>query len=162
MKNLAFPSKPTKKTDSPNPHKTGKPSKKTLRTIRQVYDMCKTYKCSDTYNNIKIGQMLIVDRSIFMYPRGIFGYRLVEAKVKSGCYYDNNAQTIILHTPINDNKYQLLLKIIDKGLFNKVRNEFFNNRDKIILISGNWQASKTFNMFYAEVTSKKQYHVIIH
>ena len=161
METMTIPSKPVKKTDTPNPHKTGEPSKKPLRTIRQIYDMCKAYKCSDTYNDVKIGQMLLDDRSVYMYPKGVFGYKLIEAKVKAGYYYDNNAQTVTLCTPAKDGKYQLQLKFDNRELFISVRDKLFNNRDKIVLVGGNWQPTKKFNMFYVNTTSKKQYHVII-
>lgn len=160
IESMLIPSKSVKKADTPNPHKTGTPTKKPLRTIRQIYDMCKSYRCSDTYNNVKIGQMLLDNRSAYMYPKGVFGYRLIEAKVKPGYFYDNNDKTITLCTPIKTKQYQLQLRFTERALFVKMRDKLFNNKNKIILVSGDWKPSKTFNIFYTTITSTKQYHVI--
>lgn len=49
-------------------------------TIKQIYDMCKSYDCNTIFNNQTIGQILIDCRSIYMFSRGIFGYWVIEAK----------------------------------------------------------------------------------
>lgn len=160
MQALLEPTKQIKKSKKTNLHKAGTPNKTVLRTIRQIYDMCKAHKCSDTYNGLQIGRMLLDDRSLYMYPKGIFGYKLIEAKV-SGYFYDTNNQTITLCTPRKDEKYKLLLKFSDKELFLKMREKLFNNRDKIVLVSGNWLQSELSNTFITSINSKRQYHIIM-
>ncbi|GAA0377311.1 hypothetical protein GCM10008933_05760 [Paenibacillus motobuensis] len=80
---MRIPSKSVLKKKSPNPHKTGESDSKPLRTTRQIYDMCKSYPCSHSYNNLVIGQMLLDDRSEYMYPKGVFGNRVIESIVRS-------------------------------------------------------------------------------
>lgn len=159
MQNLEETTKPVGKNDTPNPHSVGTTKGKPLHTIRQIYDMCKSYKCSDKYNNLKIGFMLLDDRSSYMYTKGIFGYKLIEAKIKR-YFYDKNSLTITLCTPIKTTKYKLILKVEDNELFNEMRDKLYNNRNKIVLVSGNWKFANEIDSFTATISSKKQYHVI--
>lgn len=46
-----------------------------------ISDKSKDY-CKDTFNNQVIGKILVDDRSIFMYPKGIYGSRFIEAKCR--------------------------------------------------------------------------------
>lgn len=129
----------------------------TPHTLRQVYDMCKAYSCRDVINNQKVGYILYDGRSAFMSPRGIYGNRLVEAKCKK-YFYDK--QSIFLETPISEVKYELQLKIQDEKLFRRVKEMLFNNRDKVIVVAGNWQPSNTWNRFATEFNTMKQIKVL--
>lgn len=156
---MRIPSKSVLKKKSPNPHKTGASDPKPLRTTRQIYDMCKSYPCSHSYNNLVIGQMLLDDRSEYMYPKGVFGNRVIESKVKSGAFYDSMKMEICLVAP-SSQKYKFILQFIDRSLFNTLKKSLFNNRDKLIVVSGHWERSGTFNVFCTEIVSKKQIVVI--
>lgn len=156
---MRIPSKSVLKKRSPNPHKTGESDLKPLRTTRQIYDMCKSYPCSHSYNNLVIGQMLLDDRSEYMYPKGVFGNRVIESKVKSGAFYDSTKMELRLVAP-SSQKYEFILQFVDRALFDTIKNSLYSNRDKLIVLSGLWEQSGTFNVFCTEIVSKKQIVVI--
>lgn len=159
LENMMNPSSPTKKKKSPDGHKTGISKLKPLRTIRQVYDMCKSYTCTQSYNNQLIGQMLLDDRSEYMYPKGVFGNRIVEAKIKTGKFYNPNKKEIYLLGP-SSRKYEFILQVSDNELFSFIRDSLFNNRDRLVIVAGRWESSATFNVFKTNVTSKRQIKII--
>lgn len=158
LKSMLIPSKKAiKKIDNAkhkNHRKTVTAGGNQLKTIREIYSMCKSYGCHDIYNNVKIGQMLLDDRSCHMYSDGILGYRIIEAKVPK-YFYDKEIQTINLCTPVKTIKYKLQLMVSDKKLFREMRDNLFNNSDKIIIVGGEWQVTETLNMFSAIITSNK-------
>ena len=117
-------------------------------TIRQVYDVV---------NNQKIGYILYDERSAYMYPKGIFGNRLIEAKCMS-YFYDKNS--VFLETPITEAKYQLELKIKDLKLLKDIREKLFNNRNNVIVVAGNWQPSGTWNRFATDFNTMKQIKIL--
>lgn len=67
---------------------------------------------------------------------------------------------IYLSAPINSGKYSFILQFADKDLYRTIRDEIYNNRDKIIIVAGEWGASGVYNSFVAEVISKKQIAII--
>lgn len=126
-------------------------------TIKQIYDMCKAYDCQDTFNGQVIGQILLDDRSSYMYPKGVFGYRIIEAKCREYLYDDTN---IYLETPIDNVMYCLKLHFYDEELFKNIRDLLFNNRNHVIVIAGKWKSSGDFNCFVTEFVSKRQIKVL--
>lgn len=159
MDELATPSKQVKKKTEPGEHGTGESLPRPPRTIRQIYDMCKSYDVIDTYGNKKIGQMILDDRSLYMYPKGVFGKKIIECKA-SQYFYNSEKLEIKLIAPIAAGKYTFQVKIPDKDLFKHIKDTIYNNRNKIILISGDWGAGSTFNCFTTSLASKKQIAVI--
>lgn len=153
------PSKPVLKNKFPSPPKTGESKTKPLRTIRQIYDMCKSYPCTCSYNNLIIGQMLLDDRSEYMYQKGVFGNRVIEAKVKKGNFYDSKKMVLRLVAP-SSQKYEFILQFGDMELFKTARDSLYNNRDKLIVVSGYWESSGTFNVFCTKFKCKNQITVI--
>lgn len=105
---MRIPSKSVLKKRSRNPHKTGESDLKTLRTNRQICNMCKSYPCSHRYNNLVFGQMLLDDRSEYMHPKGVFGNRVIKSKVKSGAFYDSTKTELRLVAP-SSQKYEFML-----------------------------------------------------
>lgn len=158
---LMAPSKSTVKKETPSTHKTGDPTKKPLRTIRQVYDMCKSFDPTDTYSGVKIGQMIVDDRSEYMYPKGIFCKKLIEGQAKE-YFYDSKKKEITILAPIKSKKYSFILKFADRKLFSFVQKSIYNNRDKIIVVAGEWKSAGAgkFNSFYTDLTGKGQVTVI--
>lgn len=95
-------------------------------TILQIYDMCKAHYCKDTFNGQTIGQILLDSRSVYMYPKGVFGYRIIEAKCRAYLYDNEN---IYLETPIDNVKYHLKLHFEDRELFKRMKRlQLFCNR----------------------------------
>ncbi|AXH99842.1 hypothetical protein DV702_08900 [Sporosarcina sp. PTS2304] len=140
-------------------HKNGEAHSKPLRTTRQIYEMCKSYPCSHKYNNLSIGKMLLDDRSEYMYPKGVFGNRIIESKVKRGIFYDSTKMELRLVAP-SSKKYELILQFADKSLFLDIKNSLYKNRDKLIILSGLWESSATFNSFCTKIVNKSQIVVL--
>ncbi len=105
---LMTPSQSTIRKETPGPHKTGDPTKKPFRTIRQVYDMCKSFDPADTYSGVEIGQMIVDDRSEYMYPKGVFRKRIIEGQAK-GQFYNSIKKEITISAPIKSRKYSFVL-----------------------------------------------------
>ena len=156
---MQIPSMSVLKKKSSKTHKTGKSVSKPLRTIRQIYDMCKSYPCSHSYNNKVIGQMLLDDRSEYMYPKGVFGNRVIESKVKRGAFYDSKKMELRLVAP-SSQKYEFVLQFAERALFDSIKNSLYNNRDKLIVLSGFWKSSGKFNVFCTQIMNEKQVVVI--
>lgn len=140
-------------------HGTGDSRRKPLRTIRQIYDMCKSFDINDTYNEIKIGKMIVDDRSSYMYPKGVFGYKLIEGKVK-GYFYNSQKLEIKILAPITSEKYSFILRFRDEKLFKEIEKAIFENREKMIVVSGNWKSTDKYNYFFTDIISKKQIAII--
>ena len=163
IKNLMKPSKNSKKivdNKKDTTNKTAVPNedqKIVPHTIKQIYDMCKSYDCNAIISNQKVGQILIDCRSIHMYPSGIFGYRVIEAKCKKYLY--NNQKEIFLEVPINNKKYSLILYFDDKELFNIIKKLLYDNRENVIIVAGQWEKTSKFNYFGTDIVSKKQIKV---
>ena len=126
-------------------------------TILQIYDMCKAHYCKDTFNGQTIGQILLDSRSSYMYPRGVFGYRIIEAKCKKYLYDDKN---IYLETPIDNVKYDLKLHFEDEELFTRMKKLLYANQNHLIAIAGKWESSGDYNCFFTEVVSDRQIKVL--
>ena len=73
---------------------------------------------------------------------------------------NHNQGTVYLSAPINSGKYSFILQFTDEILYRTIRDEIYNNRDKIIIVAGKWEASGVYNSFVAEVISKKQIAII--
>lgn len=129
-------------------------------TILQIYDMCKSHYCNDTFNGQTIGQILLDSRSVYMYPKGVFGYRIIETKCRANLYDEEN---IYLETPIDNVanvKKHLKLHFEDKKLFKRMKKLLFDNRNHVIAVAGNWKSSGDYNCFVTEVVSARQIKVL--
>lgn len=94
-------------------------------TILQIYDMCKAHYCEDTFNLQQIGQILLDSRSVYMYPKGVFGYRIIEAKCRAHLY-DHDDENIYLETPIDKELARMEEKISKKKAVELFENEYLN------------------------------------
>lgn len=126
-------------------------------TIRQIYDMCKAHYCTDLFNGYQIGQILVDSRSMFMYPKGVYRYRLVEAKCKKHLY---DKKSIFLVSSITDGKYEFELKFTDMYLLAEIKQMLFPNMDKVIVVAGNWEKSGVYGRFSTIFASKRQIKVL--
>lgn len=92
-----------------------------------------------------------------MYPKGVFGYRIIEAKCRAHLY---DVENIYLESPIDNVKYQLKLHFEDTGLYKQLRQSLFNNQNHIITIAGKWKKSEVYNCFVTEVVSNRQIKIL--
>lgn len=160
MKAMGVQSKVVKKIDRKKISETSNTAKKSMKSIRMIYTLCKSYDCLYKYNNFTIGQMLVDDRSLYMYPKGIYGFRIIEAKPEEGYFYDKEKLTISMFAPIKSKKFKLILVFDNVNFFNNVKDTMFTNRSKVFVVSGKWQSTKSFGTFSTEITSLKQCKII--
>lgn len=145
------------KTDNQESRKNNSEGETIPHTISQIYDMCKSYDCKDTFNNHEIGQILVDDRSIYMYPKGVYGYRLIETKCRKRLYQDKSLFFVSL---VSGNEYEFELRCKDNELFSEIRDLLFHNQDKVIVLAGYWEKSGVFNRFATTFNSKRQIKVL--
>lgn len=62
-------------------HNIGEPKAHPLRTLKQIYSMCKSMPVNLKYGDKEIGEMLLDDRSEYRYPRGCFGKKWSYVKI---------------------------------------------------------------------------------
>lgn len=126
-------------------------------TIKQIYDMCKFYDCNEEFNHQRIGQILVDKRSIYMYPKGVFGFRLIEAKCKKQLYKD---KSIFLISSLSGDEYEFELRFTNDLLFREIRDLLFANQDKVIVVAGKWEKSGVYNRFFTQFNNKKQIKIL--
>lgn len=159
---LTEKSKPQTKKLDPGEHKQGPVVPKPPHTIRQIYDMCIAYDCTDTYNGIVIGTMLLYDGSAYMYSNGVdvIGWRVIEAKRDKPNFYDSVKKEIYLAAPIGRQKYNFLLRFDDEAQYKAMQKEIYANKDNKIIVAGEWNSSDKQNKFSTTILSKKQVKII--
>lgn len=120
-----------------------------LETMSAIFYMCKTRNIYDTYNQIKIWNILADNRSNHIYSNGIFGSHIIE------CYFSHYSKenlTIYLKYPIDDslkNKYTIGISFSDEKLFREIRNKLYNHDNHLkypVLIIGNWRYHNKKNL----------------
>ena len=121
--------------------------------------MCKSKPVTDVYGDKEMGSMILDDRSEYRYPKGCFGSRIVEAIV-TGKLYDNGKKQIYLSAPVNSKRYSFILDFFDEKTYRVIRDEIYNNKDKIIVVAGKWRSSGTYNSFITPVCGRKQIAII--
>lgn len=151
-------SKPSK--SGPKRSSYGEHENHTLSTIKQIYSMCKQFPPNYSYGNEKIGRMILDDRTAYWYPKGVFGFKIIESCVK-GRFYDNDKNEIYLVAPIANPNYHFILSISDMNLYRKIRNMVFENKDKFIIVAGDWKASYLgYGYFETTIYSDKQISIL--
>lgn len=134
----------------------GEHANHTLRTIKQIYSMCKQFPPNYSYGNEKIGRMILDDRTTYWYPKGVFGFKIIESCVK-GRFYDNDKNEIYLVAPVANPNYHFILSISDINLYKKIRNMVFENQDKFIIVAGDWKPSNLgYGYFETRIYSDRQ------
>ena len=138
----------------------GEHANHTLRTIKQIYSMCKQFPPNYSYGNEKIGIMILDDRTTYWYPKGVFGFKIIESCVK-GRFYDNDKNEIYLVAPVANPNYHFILSISDINLYKKIRNMVFENQDKFIIVAGDWKPSNLgYGYFETRIYSDRQISIL--
>ena len=138
----------------------GEHANHTLRTIKQIYSMCKQFPPNYSYGNEKIGRMILDDRTTYLYPKGVFGFKIIESCVK-GRFYDNDKNEIYLVAPVANPNYHFILSISDINLYKKIRNMVFENQDKFIIVAGDWKPSNLgYGYFETRIYSDRQISIL--
>ncbi|MBE6105751.1 MAG: hypothetical protein E7196_05305 [Anaerovibrio lipolyticus] len=133
-------------------------NKKPLRTLRQIYDMCRSYHAKDCYAGVEIWRMILDDRTVKFYTKGCFGYHLVAGKIDT-VYYDANKLSVNVYVIIGINKYNICLRFKETKLFKFVRDEVYNNKGNYMIVASYWKSANLYSM-NGEINTKKQILVI--
>lgn len=132
----------------------------TLSTIKQIYSICKRFSPNYLYGDEKIGRMILDDRTAYWYPKGVFGFKIIESCVK-GRIYDSDKNEIYLVAPVANPNYHFILSISDINLYNKIRNMVFENKDKFIIVAGDWKASNLgYGYFETRIYNDRQISIL--
>jgi hypothetical protein len=156
MDALFLPTKRKRKIDAPSSHRTGESELHPLHTLREIYAMCKAMDVTDTYNEIVIGRMLLDERSMYMYPKGVFGKRIIEGKCHEGYFYASDKMELLLTAPIGKKGYAFVLQFEKRELWQELEHHLYENPESAIVVAGKWEKSGTFNRFCSTIFSKKQ------
>jgi len=132
----------------------------TLSTIKQIYSMCKQFPPHHSYGDEKIGKMILDDRTAYWYPKGVFGFKIIESCVK-GRFYDNDKHEIYLAAPVANPNYHFILSVSDINLYKKIRNMVFENQDKFVIVAGDWKPSNLgYGYFGTRIYSDRQIYIL--
>ncbi len=141
MQNLLEPQPENDRTDGGSQrHGNGDGNIKPISTVRQLYLQCINMDIYQTYNGIRICDILVDSRTNHIYKYYIRGYRLVECY----CYrFDPNNNTYYAKYWLNDEHTQYLmleLKCANEKLYERQRERriFRNN----IIVAGLWENSE--------------------
>ncbi|HCJ4447966.1 TPA: hypothetical protein NR419_002753 [Listeria innocua] len=141
-------------------HDAGDSKLKPLRTIQQIYEMCKLNHIKDTYIGTLIGYMLLDNRSEYLYSKGIYGFKLVECTRQKPNFYNNEKKELFLVAPKDIHKFKLILQFENLTLFTKLKNSYYSNRDATVIVAGNWSYSKERKAFLTKINSAKQFKIL--
>ena len=155
---ILSPSKKSGKTSTTLEQNTGDGKKRGLSKTAQIYTMCKHYRPENSYNSIKIWQMLFDVRCNYLLTKGLFGKHLIECTFFR---YDNSGQLIYFDYPLNKslpNQYRLRIHISETDLYYKLRKKIYNKDNLPIVIVGDW-GKYAADAFECEVKSGKQIYL---
>lgn len=91
-------------------HNNGEPNKQPIKTLRQIYSMCKSRPVTDMYAGKKIRDMILDDRSAYYYTKGCFGNKIVEARRQVGHFFEDESKRVFLKAPTESGKYTFVLQ----------------------------------------------------
>lgn len=152
-------SKASTKQYKEHEHSSGLP----IKTLRVLYDMCKSKGIDELYNGVPIKSIIFDSRCSGELPQTISGFRIVECQTKNSNYldYDREQLTITLYAPATSlRKGTFVLQFEDQELFKERQKLVFSNRDKIIVVAGIWKSGEDAQSRYTQVSSKRQIIVI--
>lgn len=131
------------------------------RTIRQIYDVCRTHSINDKYGDSNIKDMILDRRTAHLYLSDWSGAKLVEASVNfienhdSGhcTFYSRDLRQVYLYVPCSTRKIPLILDC-QGDIYKTVQTHIYKNRNKTIVVAGVWCQSG--DQHIAKIFSKAQ------
>lgn len=125
---------------------------KVIRSVRNLYLVCKTLTPNERYNTYLIEDMLVDDRVKTRYSNGFEGNKLVECSIPSYFYNRSERQLLLRYERItivlNFNDLKLLNEFIDKIFSLRVRN-------RVAVVAGDWRKIDNQNI-ETTIVNKKQ------
>lgn len=146
------------KKENTRNHGDGQPQPLPPSTLRQIYFMCKTLPIYDTYAGMHIYDMILDDRSISANDGDFTGNRIIECNGEKGYIYFDDCNEIRLKAPFERKNNKIILKFNDTDLYEYEKSVIYNNREKIIVVAGNWE-QKDEKTLQTNVSSKEQIYI---
>lgn len=111
----------SKNSDNNNSAQKEKSSGTTaIETIGKLYYLCRSYPINHTYNNYKIGEMLIDERSSKIYTKYAKGYKLIR------CFYKRyDAKNLTIYFDCDNIQIKAIFSSAD--LFYKLKNKIYTS-----------------------------------
>lgn len=130
---------PTRRKLYPGRHKEGKSTgRSAIRTIKDIYSMCKEIGVGGEYNGIAIESMLVDKHSYKYYYRGVYGSKIIECTAPP-FFYNQKKLQIFLYPSSYKLRYRIIIQFLDSELFSKIRDIIYNNRDNYyFIVAGSW------------------------
>lgn len=137
---------------------TPRSSLKTMNKLHEIYSYFKSESPTRQYNGVEIIQMLADERSAYFYTKGIIGSKIVEGKFWRFDSKTEPHKYIFLQYPFSNRKHAVALAFVNEDLYHDLLSSMLNNRDKHIVVAGNFCLQKINNAGYwaTEINSKKQ------
>lgn len=115
------------------------------KTLRQIYDVCRTHSIDDKYGNKKIKDMILDRRTAHLYLSSWSGPRLVEANVNfvdnhdlgRPSFYNRDLHRIYLSVSCAEGKVPLILEC-QGDIYEKIQTHIYKNRKSKIVVAGVW------------------------
>lgn len=121
----------------------------TLRTLRQIYLMCKSLSETERYAGRKASEML------FNNSGDCLGNKIVEGKRKKRIYKDKKEEIYL-----ENQNYTFILKFYDTAVYKEIRNKIYNNKDNgNIVVAGNWNRYDEKEIFFTYIIGTKQIYI---
>lgn len=140
-------------------HREGEPHPHPPRTLIQIYSMCKSIPIEESYAGRRIYEMIIDDRSENYSAEDHAGNRIIECNGQKGYIYFDNCKEIRLKAPFESKNIKIILRFNDTGLYEKVKQEIYNNRKKMIVVAGDWEASDDSTL-QTDFVNEQQLYII--
>lgn len=130
------------------------------KTIRQIYDVCRAHSIEDKYGDTQIKDMILDERTAYLYLSDWSGPRLAKTKVRrlptstinQSTFYSKKLHQIYLWVD-SEEKIPLVL-MCQEGIYNTVQNSIYHNRNNTIVVAGKWYQSE--GVHAVKIFSRKQ------
>ncbi len=126
--------------------------KKVINTLHQIYCLTLSYDLSHKYGETLIKEMIVDDRTEFLYTKFIKGYKLVY----TNCSNIKIKEKTLIFSLFN--KFDFEVKIYNENNFNDIKQGIENNKKRGFLFAG--RLYQTDNKISSSLKTKKQYKII--
>ncbi|WP_294796179.1 hypothetical protein [uncultured Fenollaria sp.] len=133
-------------------------SRTVLKSLNQIYLMCKSFSPNESYAGIQIKDMLLDGRTSDHYIDKLDGTFIIEAINKSRLY-DPDKLELYLTASVTNKEFDIVLNFEDTNLFWDCESKLFNNKNKVVVLAGNWTRDSINDPFRSNITSKKQIYL---
>lgn len=138
----------------------GHPTVLPIRTLKVLYNICKSHKIDDYINRVTVSGLLLDERSFLNYPIEDGQFRIVECRAKQGMKinYLGEKQMIKLHGPNSHGRFTL--RFNNKKLFWETQDRMYANSSFLFIVAGIWEKEENNNSYACNIVNKKQVFIV--